>query len=41
MRTGKKILLWTVIGLLLAAGLFVYFKFYFVFGDGVKAGEDL
>ena len=39
MRTGKKILLWTVIGLLLAAGLFVYFKFYFVFGDGVKAGE--
>ena len=25
--------------LLLAAAVFVYFKFYFVFGSGVKAGE--
>ena len=25
--------------LLLAASVFVYFKFYFVFGSGVKAGE--
>lgn len=24
---------------IIAAGLFVYFKFYFVFGEGVKAGE--
>ncbi|MBQ8061471.1 MAG: hypothetical protein IJ205_05990 [Bacteroidales bacterium] len=39
MTTGKKILLWTLLGLILAAGIFVYFRFYFVFGDGVKAGE--
>lgn len=39
MTTGKKILLWTVLGLILAAGIFVYVKFFFVFGDGVKAGE--
>ena len=39
MTTGKKILLWTVLGLILAAGIFVYVRFFFVFGDGVKAGE--
>lgn len=39
MSTGKKILLWVIAGLVVAAGLFVYIKFYFVFGDGVKAGE--
>ena len=39
MGIGKKIALWITLVLLLAAGLFVYFKFYFVFGDGVKAGE--
>lgn len=39
MTIGKKIALWITVVLLLAAGLFVYFKFYFVFGDGVKAGE--
>ena len=39
MRTGKKILIWTILSLIVAAGLFVYFRFYFVFGDGVKAGE--
>ena len=39
MTTLKKIILWVVLGLILAAGLFVYFRFYFVFGDGVKAGE--
>jgi len=39
MTTGKKILLWTVLGLIMAAGIFVYVKFFFVFGDGVKAGE--
>ena len=38
-RTGRKVLavLSTII-LLVAAG-FVFFKFYFVFGSGVKAGE--
>ena len=39
MTALKKIILWVVLGLILAAGLFVYFRFYFVFGDGVKAGE--
>ncbi|MBQ6254866.1 MAG: hypothetical protein IJK05_09515 [Bacteroidales bacterium] len=39
MSTGKKILLWIIACLVVAAGLFVYIKFYFVFGDGVKAGE--
>lgn len=39
MRTGSKIgCLLTVLLLLVAAG-FVYFKFYFVLGEGVKAGE--
>ncbi len=37
-RTAKTV---TIISLCLAAVLaaFVYFKFYFVFGEGVKAGE--
>lgn len=39
MTTLKKVLLWGTVGLLLAASVFVYFRFYFVFGDGVKAGE--
>ena len=39
MTTVKKVLTWIVVGLILAAAAFVYFRFYFVFGDGVKAGE--
>ena len=39
MPTGKKILIWIILGLILAAGIFVYVRFFFVFGDGVKAGE--
>ena len=39
MTTVKKILTWIIVGLVLAAAVFVYFRFYFVFGDGVKAGE--
>lgn len=36
---GKKLIgLGTLIAVLLLAG-FVFFKFYFVFGEGVKAGE--
>ena len=35
----KKIILFTTLVLLLAAAAFVYFRFYFVFGDGVKAGD--
>lgn len=39
METLKKILLWIcIIGVLAGAGLF-YFHFYFVFGEGTKAGE--
>lgn len=35
-----KKLLWSLLALLVAAGLiFFYFRFYFVFGEGVKSGE--
>ena len=39
MTTKGKILSWTVAVLVVAAAAFVYIKFYFVFGQGVKAGE--
>ena len=39
MTTFKKVLLWIILGLILAVGIFVYIRFFFVFGDGVKAGE--
>ena len=39
MTTFKKFLVWFTVAIVLAAGLFIYFRFYFVFGDGVKAGE--
>ena len=39
MSTFKKVLLWSIAGLILALAVFVYIRFYFVFGDGVKAGE--
>lgn len=35
----KKILFWTGLIIVLALAAFIYFRFYFVFGDGVKAGE--
>lgn len=35
----KKFLQIFVLLLLLAAGIFVYFRFFFVFGEGVKSGE--
>ena len=38
-RTGCRIFAILGIILLLAAAGFVFFKFYYVFGDGVKAGE--
>ena len=37
--TGKKILTILSIIVVLAAAGFIFFKFYFVFGSGVKAGE--
>ena len=39
MKTKTKVITWIVAILLLAATGFVYFKFYFVLGEGVKAGE--
>ena len=39
MSTKGKIITWLVAILLVAGALTVYFKFYFVFGEGVKAGE--
>ena len=39
MKTGTKVLSIIIALLLLAAAGFVYFKFFFVLGEGVKAGE--
>ena len=39
MNTKGKVIAIIAAVLLLAAAVFVYFKFYFVFGSGVKAGE--
>lgn len=35
----KKFRNWTIIVLAAALVLFIYFRFYFVFGEGVKSGE--
>jgi hypothetical protein len=39
MTKGHKIAIWSSLAVLLALAVFVYVRFYFVFGDGVKAGE--
>lgn len=39
MGTGKKLSIFTTIVVLIALALFIYVRFYFVFGEGVKAGE--
>lgn len=39
MTTKGKIMTWTGVILALVLAVFIYFRFYFVFGDGVKAGE--
>ena len=39
MRTGRKISIWTISIIILALAAFIYIKFFFVFGKGVKAGE--
>lgn len=39
MTTKGKIITWTGVILTLALAGFLYIRFYFVFGDGVKAGE--
>jgi hypothetical protein len=39
MKTSAKVISFIVALLLIAAAGFVYFKFFFVLGEGVKAGE--
>ena len=39
MKLKGKIITSVTVLLLAAAALFVYIKFYYVFGEGVKAGE--
>ncbi len=39
MTTKVKIITWTGVILALVLAGFLYIRFYFVFGDGVKAGE--
>ena len=39
MTTKGKIITWTSAILIVALAAFIYIKFYFVFGEGVKAGE--
>ena len=39
MKTKTKIITWITTILILVLAGFVYFKFYFVLGEGVKAGE--
>ena len=39
MKTKGKVLLTILLLLLLGGGGFCYFKFWFVLGEGVKAGE--
>lgn len=39
MKTKGKVILWTSLITLVALTAFCWFKFYYVFGEGVKAGE--
>lgn len=39
MKTFKKILVWLLVIALVGLGVFCYFRFEFVLGEGVKAGE--
>lgn len=38
-KRGKKVVTWLVSLLLVAGGLFIYIRYYYVFGTGVKSGE--
>lgn len=38
-RKSRKALKWFIAILVIALGIFVYVKFYYVFGTGVKSGE--
>jgi hypothetical protein len=39
MTTGKKVLTYSILAVMIAVIGIVYYKYYFVFGEGVKAGE--
>lgn len=39
MTTGKKITAIASVLIILALGLIIYYRYYFVFGEGVKAGD--
>ncbi|KQC00273.1 hypothetical protein [Pedobacter sp. Hv1] len=39
MTTGKKITVIASVLIILALGVFTYYRYYFVFGEGVKAGD--
>ena len=39
MSAKRKIIGWGTVIIIAALAAFIYFKFYFVFGEGVKAGE--
>ena len=39
MTLKSKIITIISLTVVIALGLFIYFRFYFVFGEGVKAGE--
>lgn len=36
---GRKIMRWTLLVLLIALAIFFYFRYFWVFGEGAKAGE--
>ena len=38
-RLGRRILYWFVALVVVAFAIFVYFRYYFVFGEGVKSGQ--
>ena len=39
MGKAGKVLVWIIVAAVLFLAGFIYYKFYFVFGEGVKAGE--
>lgn len=39
MTTGKKAISISVLAILLIVGIIIYYRYFFVFGEGVKAGE--
>ncbi|MDR1516597.1 MAG: hypothetical protein LBS52_00605 [Dysgonamonadaceae bacterium] len=38
-KKGKKFLRWFIFLILIGSGVFVYARYYYVFGSGVKSGE--